>query len=150
MPLGQITLPVQFGTSEHHRIEHITFIVANFEASYHAILGRPALTKFMAIPHYTYLVLKMPTAKGVLSLRANVHVAYLCEKEGLNISEAIDLSVRAKEVMVAAKRLAVEDMEIPVQASARKHTKNRDIKLIQLVEDDPEKTARIGTDLTDK
>jgi hypothetical protein len=33
----------------------------DFEGTYHAILGRPALTKFMAVPHYSYLVLKMPT-----------------------------------------------------------------------------------------
>jgi hypothetical protein len=35
----------------------------------------------MAVPHYVYLLLKMPTEKGVLSLRGNVLVAYNCEKE---------------------------------------------------------------------
>jgi hypothetical protein len=39
---------------------NIQFEVADFETSYHAILGRPALAKFMAIPHYPYLLLKMP------------------------------------------------------------------------------------------
>jgi hypothetical protein len=33
--------------------------MADFESSYHAILGRPALAKFMAVPHYIYLLLKM-------------------------------------------------------------------------------------------
>ena len=42
------------------RIEYITFLVADFNTTYHTILGHLALTKFMAIPHYTYLVLKMP------------------------------------------------------------------------------------------
>uniref|UniRef100_A0A0A8YXE3 Uncharacterized protein n=1 Tax=Arundo donax TaxID=35708 RepID=A0A0A8YXE3_ARUDO len=27
---------------------------------YHAIFGRPALAKFLAIPNYIFLVLKMP------------------------------------------------------------------------------------------
>jgi hypothetical protein len=59
-PLGTVVLPVTFGTRENYRIEFIKFEVANFESSYHAILGRPALAKFMAVPHYVYLLLKMP------------------------------------------------------------------------------------------
>jgi hypothetical protein len=60
MPLRQITLPVMFGTQANYWNEFIQFEVVDFEASYHAILGRPALAKFMAIPHYLYLLLKMP------------------------------------------------------------------------------------------
>ena len=50
-PLGQITLPVQFGTIDHFRTEYVNFFVADFDTTYHAILGRPALAKFMAVPH---------------------------------------------------------------------------------------------------
>jgi hypothetical protein len=67
-PLGQITLAVQFGTADHFRIDYVNFIVADFEETYHAILGRPALAKFMVISHYVYLLLKMPTEKGLISL----------------------------------------------------------------------------------
>jgi hypothetical protein len=59
-PLGTVVLPVTFGTRENYRTEFIKFEVANFESSYHAILGRSALAKFMAVPHYVYLLLKMP------------------------------------------------------------------------------------------
>jgi hypothetical protein len=58
-PLGQITLPVQFGTPKNFHTDYVNFMVANFNIVYHAIHGRPALTKFMVVPHYTYLVLKM-------------------------------------------------------------------------------------------
>ena len=51
-PLGEITLPVQFGTASNYHVEHINFYVANFDTAYHTILGRPALAKFMAVPHY--------------------------------------------------------------------------------------------------
>ena len=67
-PLSAITLPVQFSTVDMFRIEYITFLVNDFDIAYHAILGRLALTKFMAILHYSYLVLKMPAPGGVLSL----------------------------------------------------------------------------------
>jgi hypothetical protein len=59
-PLGTVVFPVTFGTRENYRTELIKFEVANFESSYHAILGCPALAKFMAAPHYIYLLLKMP------------------------------------------------------------------------------------------
>ena len=60
-PLGQITLPVQFGTADHFCTEYVNFFVADFNTAYHAILSRPALAKFMAMPHNVYLVLKIPT-----------------------------------------------------------------------------------------
>src|SRR5919205_2181866 len=72
MPLGQITLPTTFRTPERYRIELIKYEVAGFESCYHAILGRPALTKLMAISHYPYLLLKMLTTQGVLSLKGDL------------------------------------------------------------------------------
>jgi hypothetical protein len=73
IPLGSVVLPVTFReTRENYRTEYIKFEIANFETSYHAILGRPAIAKFMAVPHYTYLVLKMPSPAGVLSLQGGL------------------------------------------------------------------------------
>jgi hypothetical protein len=52
IPLGSVVLPVTFGEiRENYRTEYIKFEVADFETSYHAILGRPAIAKFMAVPH---------------------------------------------------------------------------------------------------
>jgi hypothetical protein len=93
-PLDQITLAVQFGIADHFRIDYVNFITADFEGTYHAILGRLALAKFMAIPHYVYLLLKMPTEKGILSLRGNVLIAYNCGKEGYATAKALELSIR--------------------------------------------------------
>jgi hypothetical protein len=67
-PLGMVVLPFTFRMRENYRTEFIKFEVANFESSYHAILSRPALAKFMAVPHYVYLLLKMPGQSGILTL----------------------------------------------------------------------------------
>ena len=75
-PIGWGTLPITFGTEQNLRTEHIEFEVCNFETSYHAILGRPALAKFMAVPHYVYLLLKMPGNIGVLSLCGDLLKSY--------------------------------------------------------------------------
>jgi hypothetical protein len=66
-PLGMVKLPDTFGTPENYRTEYSTIEVANFESSYHAILERLALVKFMAVPHYVYLLFKMLGKHGVLT-----------------------------------------------------------------------------------
>ena len=80
--------------ASNYCVEHINFYVADFNTAYHAILGRPALAKFMSIPHYAYLVLKMPLPVGVLALWANLSITYACETESLTLAEATDLSIR--------------------------------------------------------
>ena len=62
-PLGQIDLPITFASRANFRSEVLTFEVVDFPGSYHAILGRPCYARFMAIPNYTYLKLKMPGPK---------------------------------------------------------------------------------------
>jgi hypothetical protein len=86
MPLGQITLPVTFGSPSNYHTEFIKFEVADFESSYHAILGRPALAKFMAIPHYPYLLLKMLGPNRVLSLRGDLKHAFDCDIQAVQIA----------------------------------------------------------------
>ncbi|KAK1644128.1 hypothetical protein QYE76_061933 [Lolium multiflorum] len=62
--LEEFILNIVFGRSDNFRKEKIEFEVVNWESQYHAILGRPAYAKFMAVPHYAYLKLKMPGNKG--------------------------------------------------------------------------------------
>jgi hypothetical protein len=62
-PLVQIDLPVCFGTPSNFCKEVLTFDVVGFRGAYHAILGRPCYAKFMAIPNYTYLKMKMQDPK---------------------------------------------------------------------------------------
>jgi hypothetical protein len=62
--LGKAYLNVVFGKPDNFRKEKIEFEVVNWESQYHAILGRPAYAKFMAVPHYAYLKLKMPGNNG--------------------------------------------------------------------------------------
>jgi hypothetical protein len=63
-PLGQLDLPVCFETPSNFRKETLTFEVVGFRGTYHAVLGRPCYAKFMAVPNYTYLKLKMPGPTG--------------------------------------------------------------------------------------
>jgi hypothetical protein len=80
IPLGSVVLPVTFGeTRDNYGTEYVKFEVADFDTSYHAILGRPTIAKFMAVPYYTYLVLKMPSPAGVLSLQGDLKISFDCD-----------------------------------------------------------------------
>jgi hypothetical protein len=83
MPLGQVTLPVMFGTMANYRMEFIKFEVADFDSSYHTIFRRPTLTKFMVVPHYPYMLLKMPNPNGVLSLKGDLKGSYDCDTKAV-------------------------------------------------------------------
>nr|ABF96513.1 retrotransposon protein, putative, Ty3-gypsy subclass [Oryza sativa Japonica Group] len=97
-PLGQITLPVTFGTRENFRTENVCFEVADFETAYHAILGRPALAKFMAVPHYTYMMMKMPGPRGVISLRSDIKQAVTCDKESCEMAQICEITLAREEI----------------------------------------------------
>jgi hypothetical protein len=103
---------MQFSNPNHFRTDYVNFVVVDFEGTYHAILGRPALTKFMVVPHYSYFVLKMPTEQGVLTLRGNVYTTYTCEEESFKVAEAMDLSIRTEQTLVNASKIPTGQLEI--------------------------------------
>jgi hypothetical protein len=52
------------------------FEIADFEMAYNTFLRRLTLTKFMTIPHYAYLVLKMLGPNDVIFVKGDVKRAY--------------------------------------------------------------------------
>ena len=87
--LGRIDLPVCFGTPSNYRKEVLTFEVVGFKGTYHAILGRPCYAKFMAVPNYTYLKLKMSGPNGVITIESMYEHAYDCDVECIEYTEAL-------------------------------------------------------------
>jgi len=81
LPVGRIDLLICFGTAANFRKESLTFEVVGFQGIYHAIIGHPAYAKFVAIPNYTYLKLKMPGPKGVITVSSSYEHAYECDVE---------------------------------------------------------------------
>jgi hypothetical protein len=106
--LGQITLPVTFGTPSNYHTKFIIFEVADFESSYHAILGRPALAKFMVIPHYPYLLLKMLGPNEVLSLRGDLKRAFDCDVQAVQIIAKVQAASGREEIATIAAEINPE------------------------------------------
>jgi hypothetical protein len=53
------------------------------------VLGRLCYAKFMAIPNYTYLKLKMPGPKGVITVGPTYRHTYECDVECVEYAEAL-------------------------------------------------------------
>jgi len=108
LPVGRIDLPVYFGTAANFRKEVLTFEVVGFRGTYNAIIGRPSYARFMAIPNYTYLKLKMPGPKGVITVSSSYEHAYECDVECVEYGEAVEGSAKLASKLEA---LAVEAPE---------------------------------------
>jgi hypothetical protein len=80
-PLGRIELDVCFGDRGNYQREKLECEVMDWPSQYNAIMGQPAFAWCMAIPHYAYLVLKIPGPKGVITIIGSFAVFDTCDKE---------------------------------------------------------------------
>ena len=67
-PIGQVRLPVTFGERKNYRTKLIDFDIVHIRLPYNAILGYPALAKFMVVTHHGYNVLQMPGSGGIITV----------------------------------------------------------------------------------
>ncbi|XP_066315086.1 uncharacterized protein [Miscanthus floridulus] len=115
VPLGQIYLLVTFGDQSNYRTETLTFDVVVFLGTFHTILGRPCYAKFMAVPNYTYLKLKMSGPRGAITVGTSFQRAYECEVECCDHTSAV----------VASKELATLREEVTEKTpDAKKSTRS--------------------------
>jgi hypothetical protein len=154
IPLGSVVLPVTFGeTRGNYRTEYIKFEVEDFETSYHAILGGPAITKFMAVPQYTYLVLKMPSPIGVLTLQGDLKISFDCDTEAVELAATNQVPNAMMEIFAASKKLAPTELEIPEKTDTTNKPQPSEevqVKAIDLGMGNSSKTAMIGVGLDPK
>src|SRR3954470_20300745 len=86
-PLGRISLEIVFRKESNFRKETLDFEVVDWRSQYHTILGRPAFARFMVVPHYAYLKLKMPGPRGVITVSDSFIRSDRCDREFHKISE---------------------------------------------------------------
>jgi hypothetical protein len=154
IPLDLLVLPVTFGeTRENYRTEYIKFEVVDFETSYHAILGRPAIAKFMAVPHYTYLVLKMSSPAGLLSLHGDLKISFDCDTEAVELVATNQVPNAMMEIYAASKKLAPSELDIPEKSNTTNKPQPSEevqVKAIDLGTGNSSKTTMIGAGLDPK
>jgi hypothetical protein len=126
------------------------FEVANFETAYITFLRRSELTKFMAIPHYAYLVLKMPGPNNIITIKGDVKHAYNCDMVSC---ESVDMIIASTELQELKKALAESpppsDPIMPKAKSSKTSIQPEESlsKMILLSLDEPSKVAHVGNSL---
>jgi hypothetical protein len=147
--LGHINMPVTFGTPKNYRTEFLRFEVASFDYGYNTIICRPGLAKFMAIPHYSYMILKMPEPQGIITMRADFQGATEC------FQVAIQTTLTTKPPTTSSVQMnskLEEDLAIPAnEAQAVTSMRmTKETERINLGFVDECKTAIISSSLDDK
>jgi hypothetical protein len=150
-PIVHVCLPVTSGTKENFRTEYLMFEVADVRSSYQAILGRPMLVKFMAIPHHTYLIMKMPAPNGILSVLGDIMVSYNCESATVELSK--DSVIKAATTVMVAQATKIDQFTLEVPEQKRTSTAldpSPVVKKVCLVLPNASKGVVIGADLDPK
>ena len=143
--MGTVTLDVTFGTPEHFRKEAIDFEIVNWPSQYHAILGRPTFARFMAVPHYKYVMQKMPGPKGVITVKGDFDRSDGCDREFNKISQSFGIQEQLEEVSLDNDRTFFLVAEKPTYGAAFNAT--NDTIAHQVHPTDPSKTVRISSRL---
>jgi hypothetical protein len=67
----------------------------------------------MAAPHYTYLVLKMPSPAGVLSLQGDLKISFDCDTEVVELAATNQVPNAIMEIYAASKKLSPSELDTP-------------------------------------
>jgi hypothetical protein len=115
---------------------------------------------FMVVPHYTYLVLKMPSPARVLTLQGDLKISFECNTEAVELTATnqIPKSCRSThtammEIFVASKKLAPSELEILERTDTTNKPQPSEevqMKAIDLGTGDNSKTTMIGAGLDPK
>jgi hypothetical protein len=122
--------------------------VVDISSPYHALLGCPDLAKFMAVPHYAYLKMKLLGPRGVIIVSGCFKKSLVCAKASSQLAEAL---VIAEEKWQLLHRMELTQQDLPARQSPVGQFKpTDDTKKIMLDESDPSKFVIIGTSLSAK
>jgi hypothetical protein len=78
------------------------------------MLGRPCYAKFMVVPNYTYLKLKMPGPNGIITVGSTYRHAYECDVECVEYVEAL---AESEALIADLERLSKEAPDAKRHAS---------------------------------
>jgi nitrous oxide reductase accessory protein NosL len=91
----------------------------------------------MAVPHYTYLVLKMPGPKGIITVKGSFEVSDLCDKEFYKMAQNFGMIANYGEPKEKAKIATTEVDKLP-----KWHPAEPEMKKPQVEETEEDKAIR--------
>jgi hypothetical protein len=109
------------------------------------------LAKFMAIPHHTYLIMKMPAPNEFLSVLRDIMVSYNWESATVELSK--DPAIKTAATVMVAQATKIDQTTLQVPEQKRTSTAldpNPAVKKVCLGLSDASKEVVIGADLDPK
>jgi hypothetical protein len=154
-PMGKIRMDVMFGNRDNCRVENLLFEVVDLDSPYHALLGRPALAKFMASTHVVYLKMKMPGLKGGITIIGDYKRSMACASAGSYLAETLIIAEEKKKLKRAIEiaEAVMAGKSMPDMFNLNGTTSfqvGKDVKKVALDELFPERHALIGAGLDPK
>jgi hypothetical protein len=149
--LGKIDVNVSFGQDATMRTEVITFDVVDFVYPYNAIFGRNTINKFAAVIHQGYLLMKIPTAAGVISVYGSQEEARRAERNtSVHNRQVHVINEDESNEAAAAKEQRVEaQMRQSMKGAEAERMKVVDVtKTVPLCADVPSRTVMIGAEVS--
>ena len=114
---------------------------------------RPALAKFMAVPHYAYLKMKMLSSKGILTITGDYKNSSTCASKSSRLAESLVIVVekRLLDRVVAMASKQPEMLPDPKESEAEGSFKPaKETKKIPLDPKHPERYTVVGAHLDSK
>ena len=144
---------VAFGGKGNCRTESLLFEVVDLESPYHALLGRPALAKFMASTHVAYLKMKIPGPNGVITISGDYKRSMECASAGSCLAESLVIAAEKKRIhevvaLAQSAQLGMPGMGNPQQSATFQASK--ETKKAKIDESNPDHTVIIGAGLDSK
>jgi hypothetical protein len=99
----------------------------------------------MAVPHYAYLVLKIPGPNGVITVKENFKVSDMCDKEFYKMAQTFGMTVECARLKGDTDHNVLPDVgrSLPDQG----FDTTWDSKKFWVHPNDPDKTTSIAVDL---
>jgi hypothetical protein len=113
-PMGRVQLEVLFGKKGNSRREPIWFEVVDISSLYHALLGRPALAKLMAVPHYGYLEMKLLGPRGVITVSGCFKKSMECARASSQLAEVLVITEEKRQLL---HRVELTQQDVPFRQS---------------------------------
>jgi hypothetical protein len=107
---------------------------------------------FMAIPHYAFLVLKMPGLRGVISIRGDIKRAFDCDRESCETADRLLASIELQELKQALAESPPPNLVMLVAKTSKTSIQLEDTlsNTILFSMKEPSKVAHVGNSLDPK
>jgi hypothetical protein len=107
IPLEWVTLPVTFRDTNNYLTERLTFEGVDFSRPYHVILGQPCYVKFMAVPSYANLKLKILGPTRVITVEAKTQRAQDYEQNNIELTATAVTMVELRELSLQVPMISI-------------------------------------------